>query len=245
MLKQLIVISQDKDELPELLQESLESSGFRPIFCKFDITDVARVKHKSNMFLLFLPEDVEPVEGTLFYIRDTCIEEEKWVYLVGGSSAKQRAAKCIPSMIIKRSFSVITTDTALDDMVIRISRDVPEKRHKHVIYLGDDSEFVTQLRLMISEENELAMVNEGYDEFRLFATDPDFVIVDIDKVYTIKDTLRIIGLLRSLNRKKCKVLFICENKTEGKEAFRFTGVEGVILGKNEINTETLAGFIRK
>ena len=245
MVKQLIVVAQDRSQIPQGLYEKLLGAGFLAVFCGCNATELSRVKYKSNLFLVFLPDDTTDVGEHLIYIRDTCIEEEKSMYVVGSQDARKAMSKYLPKMIVKRTFSNVETEASLKDMVDRISQDNPKNKHRNVLYLGMDAQFATDLRMMISEDNELAAVDGGYREALIFATDPNLVVVDMDMSYTVTDTVRLMGLIKRLSLNNSRILLISEDKITGKEALKLMGIDAVYLAKHEITPKLLANFIRK
>ncbi|MCR5278678.1 MAG: hypothetical protein K6E19_04475 [Lachnospiraceae bacterium] len=199
MKKQIVIIAEKKDDTVKELEERLENNGYYIYTVSCHVSAVAKIATKTEYFLLMVNEKSKDMLSLLYYLREICIDEEKFLYMIGETGALSEVAGVIPAMIIKGCFSLPYN---LDNLIDHINSNVKKKARGAVLYVGQDAEFLSMLRRYIQGTYDFAATEGKVSETAEFIKDAGVVIMDLRAKMSIIEAMELYSLIRETKETK-------------------------------------------
>ena len=99
-MKQIIIVTNHKDRY----QKDIPENSLYVTWCDFSVDALLAVRDRSNIiFLLMDHEKYDDLNNMALYLRDLCLEMEKYVYMYGNKEDVDTMKSKIPAIFIKKT----------------------------------------------------------------------------------------------------------------------------------------------
>ncbi|MBR1859274.1 MAG: hypothetical protein IJ797_07235, partial [Selenomonadaceae bacterium] len=100
MRTKIVLISQGVSFMGNSIQKNLESAGYDVIRVDPEVKQLVEYKDETELFVFYLGKFVSEIPETLVYLKDICLEEEKFLFLLGTLDELDVATQYIPPAAI-------------------------------------------------------------------------------------------------------------------------------------------------
>ena len=194
-VKQIVVVTSSREKREPLFRDH----DFFITWCPFSVEELIKVRHRSNVFGLFLDdEDSDTLSRMGLYLRDLCLEDEKMLYLCGTKEEVKEFKSLVPAMFIKKSINNFSLFEGF--METLLTNEVkPHKGRPTLTIIDDDAEYIERLRVHLDEFFQVCISDFSGDETKHLISLSDVALISVDGMMKISDFM---GLLRMVLRKK-------------------------------------------
>ena len=146
-MKQIIIVTNHKDRY----QKDIPESSLYVTWCDFSVDALLAVRDRSNLiFLLMDHEKYDDLNNMALYLRDLCLEMEKYVYMYGNKEDVDTMKSKIPAIFIKKTMYSFSHFDLLMDLIVQ--EEVIAENGKPVFLLvDDDNEYSEKLRVHLDQ----------------------------------------------------------------------------------------------
>ena len=234
MLKPLIIIAQDSfafaRQKDSFLKHFIET-GFYPILCGYDYSEVSKHKEHAEYILAMLPNQISgDARMTLFYLRDICIDEEKVVFLCGEKKVLGEAKKIIPSIMLQGAYE--TTPEDIGYVANEMKKSFGGNFNRPGCLLIDpDIEYCRKLRLALSECCDVAY-SSGVENITQYIEHAQLLVISIDmKIDFLEWALLTQYILDNKKREDFHMVLLAKDYMRQNKITKAMSVSGVCLSK--------------
>ncbi|MBQ9503698.1 MAG: response regulator [Lachnospiraceae bacterium] len=181
-LRRILFIGSISSFIGNAISTNLKAAGFEVSFAKADVTSIMKEKGSADIYLMYLTEDVSSLSDALVYLKDTCIEEEKHLFLIGYESEIKEAYAIIPEDLIKGTFDrPINVKEMVAGLKEKVEEHSFEPRKKHVLVVDDSGTFLRTIKSWLDPYYKVSMVNSGMNAITFLAKHkPDLILLDYE-----------------------------------------------------------------
>lgn len=243
---QIAVITGEGTNARRLSFNLMKEEGLAPIWCEYDISEVISAKDKTDIFLMFLPEDKNAeLERICLYLRDICIDEEKTVYLFGKGDMLAYARKYIPGLMISAMYDKDLSQ--LKDVIESIGKAVAAKgtRLNRLLIFDDGDGYLKDLSVMLRDAFDVTLLKPYIDDVEGCLATADIVLISLDMKMSILDQAIYMDIIERLRKKnRLKVIFIT-GRREDQGKINLISAQSAICLTKEIKAEKIAAYLKR
>lgn len=218
MSNELAVISGNKSSARLLSHGYFESSNLIPIWCDYNISEIAAAKGKTPFFFLILPNEVNTIFLQIcYYLRDVCIEEEKTVYAYGPSEIMSTFKSIVPKIFVSGIFNKDQVEIA--DAVSQIAQDISKRNTvlSNILMIDDNPEYVQELSIFLKDSFNTYIIKPDEPKLLNYIRDANIVIINIDmKMKVMDQAILFNAAIRRQSQNRLKILFMANSNDEQK-----------------------------
>ncbi len=177
--KQIILINRKQSFLVSTIIDKLIESGYNIITSETTVDDLKLKLPKSDQVIFYLGDFIDEIKDVMVYLRDICIEEEKYLYLIGSKVEIEEAKKAFASDVVTHTFE---RPINVKDLITTISdiRNESERR-KSILVVDDDGTFLRAVHNWLSDTYRVTMVSSGMNAITYLAKHtPDLILLDYE-----------------------------------------------------------------
>ncbi len=180
--KSILFIGEVSSFIGNAIGNALKENGFKMIVTEADVSAIMKVKGDADIYLMYLKEDVSSLSDVLVFLKDTAVEDEKRVFLIGYEGEITEAERIIPGSVVAGTFNrpvnvhemVNALKAAADDNEI-------EKRKKHILVVDDSGMFLRTVKTWLEPAYKVSVVNSGMNAITFLAKNkPDLILLDYE-----------------------------------------------------------------
>lgn len=246
MSNELAVISGNKSSARLLSHGYFEASNLTPIWCEYNISEIAAVKGKTDFFFLILPEKLSTdLLQICYYLRDICIEEEKTVYIFGTQELIPTVKSAIPKLFISGVFEKGKDEIAAT--ISQISQDIIKKKTPtiNILMIDDKQEYVQELSISLRDTFCTFIIKPDDPQLLSYLREANILIINIDmKMKVIDQAILFNTAIRRQSHEKLKILFLADKSDEQKD-LNLLGAGGNICLSKELPPHKVASYLIK
>ena len=198
MKKQIMLISEGDSDIKAELVRELEASDYYLYHAEYKVNSISNYLNRTDRIILLLDGKDDDMSKILLFLRDICIDEEKFLYLIGKPDALSEAASKTPAMITGRTFSL---PAPADEIVFGLNKAMAMESKGRVLYIGKDGEFLSMLRRFLQGRYEFAATDADIQETDVFINDANLVILDTRIQMSLAESLQLGLLIRRAKEK--------------------------------------------
>lgn len=164
------------------VNENFKNNGFNVIFAKPDLSELMSVKDRAEIYLFYLTENVEELNEALVFIKDTCIQDEKRVFLIGYEPEIQEAENIIPSQVVSGTFDrPINVNAMVESITKMVVKEERQPKKKHILVVDDSGAALRLMKNLLEPKYKVSMVNSGMNAITFLAKNqPDLILLDYE-----------------------------------------------------------------
>ena len=180
--RRILFIGSVSSFIGNAISTNLKEAGFEVSFAKAEVSSIMKEKSSADIYLMYLTEDVKSLSEALVFLKDTCIEEEKNLFLIGYEAEIKEAEEIIPETLVKGTFDrPINVKEMVSGLKDRIVKQAFEPKRKHILVVDDSGTFLRTIKSWLDPFYKVSMVNSGMNAITFLAKHkPDLILLDYE-----------------------------------------------------------------
>lgn len=164
------------------ISTNLQENGFTVNFAKPDVSSIMKERASADMYLVYLMEDMESLSEALVYLKDSCIEDEKALFLIGYESEIKAAYEILPHAIVRGTFDrPINVKEMVEGLKGMAEENAFAPVKKHILVVDDSGTFLRTIKSWLDPYYKVSMVNSGMNAITFLAKHkPDLILLDYE-----------------------------------------------------------------
>ncbi|MBR1729439.1 MAG: response regulator [Selenomonadaceae bacterium] len=186
MRTKIVLISQGVSFMGNSIQKNLESAGYDVIRVDPEVKQLAEYKDDTDLFVFYLGKFVSDIPETLVYLKDICLEEDKFLILLGTLDELDVTTQLIPPAAIAAKFERPFDIKKLTGEVGRFAQAANARdMKKSILLVDDDPTFLKMVKGWLDEEYRVTIVTSGTQALMYIADNrPDLILLDYEMPVT-------------------------------------------------------------
>ena len=188
---------------------NITSAGMEVLQCDASVNEFKAYKDSGDFYLFYMGNYIDEVSEFLVYLKDTCLENEKQLILVGSHDEMEIASKSLPPNVISDFL-----ERPLDmEKLLNILEKAREKneavfRKKSILLVDDDANYLQMVKGWLDEKYRVVVVSSGMQAITYIANHkPDLILLDYEMPITSGP--QVLQMLKSEpNSKGIPVIFL-------------------------------------
>ena len=182
----IILISQGVSFMGNSIQKNLESAGYDVIRVDPEVKQLVEYKDDTDIFVFYLGKFVSEIPETLVYLKDICLEEDKYLFLLGTLDELDVVSQYVPPAAIAEKFERPFDIKKLISEVGRFAQAVGAREmKKSILLVDDDPTFLKMVKGWLDEEYRVTIVTSGTQALMYIADNrPDLILLDYEMPVT-------------------------------------------------------------
>ncbi len=181
MGKTILLISDKESFMTKAIMDNLRGSGFDVTFGLPYVKELSNAV-KCDIVLLYLGDFIDKAREGLIYLKDTVIENESRLFIVGSDDEISDVRKLIPDMVITGVFSrplnvkdLVSAMNQTSDLIDK------EGEKKRILVVDDDPVMLRTIKGWLEGTYQVTMVNSGMNAITYLAKNrPDLILLDYE-----------------------------------------------------------------
>lgn len=203
------MISQGTTFMVEAISKNLVEARFKVISCTPTTSELKKHIDESDIFLFYLGNYLDEISEALVFLKDVCIEKEKFLNVIGDQGEVDTLKHTIPEHLIDNIFTRPLDVKRLVDVLNDIAlKNDENSRKKSILLVDDDPTFLRMVKDWLSESYRVTMVNSGMQAITYIAkTTPDLILLDYEMPVTTGP--QVLEMIRSeMDSEQIPVIFL-------------------------------------
>lgn len=208
-MAKITIISKGAVFMTDALVKNLETSGFEAKVVPPTIEAVGQERDDTSIYLIYAGDFVFGSPEVLFYLKDTCIEDDKQVVIVGYMKEITEIRNAIPDHQVAHEFERPFDMKALMSELVKICMADEERRKgKNILLVDDDVSFLKMMKEWLSMKYYITVARSGMQAITYIANHkPDLILLDYDMPITPGP--QVMEMIRSEhNAKEIPIIFL-------------------------------------
>ena len=182
----IVLISQGVSFMGNSIQKNLESAGYDVIRVDPEVKQLSEYKDETDIFVFYLGKFVSEIPETLVYLKDICLEEDKYLFLLGTLDELDVVTQYVPAAAIAEKFERPFDNKRLISEVGRFAQAVGAREmKKSILLVDDDPTFLKMVKGWLDEEYRVTIVTSGTQALMYIADNrPDLILLDYEMPVT-------------------------------------------------------------
>ncbi len=186
MKKDVLLISSGSTFMVNAIIDNLKGGGYSVTRIDPLVNQISSEKDSFDILVFYLGDFIENISETLVYLKDICVEEDKYLYCIGSKDEISILRKDVPdhaiSGLFERPVNIKNLLSALDGLVAEHEGD---SKKKSVLVVDDDVVFLNMMKEWLSVDYRVALVNSGMRAITYLANNkPDLILLDYEMPVT-------------------------------------------------------------
>ena len=144
------------------IQKNFESAGYEVVRVDPEVKQLAEYKDDAELFVFYLGKFVAEIPETLVYLKDICLEEDKFLILLGNIDELDIVSQYVPAAAIAAKFERPFDIKKLTSEVERFAQAADARDlKKSILLVDDDPTFLKMMKGWLDEEYRVTIVTSG------------------------------------------------------------------------------------
>ncbi len=238
-MKQIIIVTNHK----ERYEKEIPKTDLYVTWCELKVESLIGIRSRSNLiFIIMDHEKKDDLDRMALYLRDVCIEDEKYVYLYGNKEDVDTMTSKIPSMFVKKKMYSFSHFDLLIDIVVK--EEVKAENGKPMFLLiDDDSEYAERLRVYLDPHFRVLISRFDPEEIDKLVAVADVVLISMDGKLRLSEFMTLFRLLAA-KKKIPRFAYYFISDSDSERNFNNSGVEkSSISFSKEMDPERVAKYL--
>ena len=182
----ILFIAQGFSFMSNSIQKSFETAGYEVTRAEPEIEIVSKYKDELNIFVLFLGKFVYDSSDILVYLKDVCLEQEKFLILLGNHDEIDFAQKSLPTSAVTAIYERPVDLKRLTQEIGQLAQAVSMREaQKSILLVDDDPTFLKMMKGWLETDYRVTIVTSGMQAL-MYITDnkPDLILLDYEMPVT-------------------------------------------------------------
>lgn len=168
------------------LMMKLKSIDMQAEFCVKDLHEVQLQESTTDLYILYLDDEVTAETDLLVYLKTTCTRDEKAVCLIGSKAEYDVVMKYLTPEIVWKWFErPLDMDAFLKEIQKFMSSFSFDSLKKNILIVDDDLDYMHMIREWLKQTYKVSMVNSGMQAITwLSKSKVDLILLDYEMPVT-------------------------------------------------------------
>ncbi len=186
MRTKILLISQGVSFMGNSIQKNLESAGYDVTRVDPEVKEIVHHKDDTDIFVFYLGKFVAEIPETLVYLKDICLEEDRYLFLLGNLDELDIVSHYIPAAAISAKFERPFDIKHILSELGRFAQAVDAREmKKSILLVDDDPTFLKMMKGWLDEEYRVTIVTSGTQALMYIADNkPDLILLDYEMPVT-------------------------------------------------------------
>lgn len=195
--KKILLVRNEETFMVNAIKNLLKSNDFDVVDTTYAIADLKDKIGGSNLIILYTDEDLEDHRDAMVYFKDTLIEENMIMIVIGDKDAFDLIHHYVPKEDIAYEVTRPLDMAALIDKVKIVTDDeFEQRRRKCILIVDDDPTYIQMIREWLKDTYRVGMANSGTQAVAWLATNKaDLILLDYDM--PVLDGPKVLQMLQS------------------------------------------------
>ncbi len=193
----VVIISVADTFLAKSLIPKLESADIESVFTHAKIKEIEPYAEDMELVILFMSEELESMPETLVYLKDTIMDKDRGLILIGEEEQYEMIKKTIPEQAITDWFErPLDIDKLIAKVNSYIQENTGEKRKKTILVVDDDITYMRTVYEWLKGSYHVGMASNGVQAISyLTKNKADLVLLDYEM--PIANGPQVLSMLRN------------------------------------------------
>lgn len=182
----LLFISQGSTFMVDAIEKNLASVGYNVVKAAPNVKELRENIDSCDVILIYLGDYIIKSREAFVFLKDTCIEQEKNINVIGDSMEMADLKQFIPEGLIENVFSRPLDIKKLMEVMEEVGvKTNANSRKKTILLVDDDPTFLRLIKDWLSENYKVIIVNSGMQAITYLANNaPDLILLDYEMPIT-------------------------------------------------------------
>lgn len=197
MATKVLLITHGFSFMGNSIQKNLDKAGYETVRIDPLVEELSRVKNDVSIIVFYLGKFVEESSNFLVYLKDVCLEEDKYLILLGTSDELEVVQGVVPEAAIAESFLRPIDLKKITEKVDKLAATVDERfAKKSILLVDDDPTFLKMMKGWLERYYRITIVTSGMQALMYLADNrPDLILLDYEMPVTSGP--QVLGMIRS------------------------------------------------
>ncbi|MCR5831283.1 MAG: response regulator [Lachnospiraceae bacterium] len=178
----VVIVSATDSFLAKSIITKLDGVEVASVFAHAKIKEMEKFKDSAELFILFMTEELEDMPETLVYLKDSVVEKEAGLILIGDEeqyeSVKQIVSEQLITEWMKRPVDI---DGLVKSVCGYLDENTGEKRKKTVLIVDDDITYMRTVFEWLKGSYHVGMASNGVQAISYLAKNKaDLILLDYE-----------------------------------------------------------------
>ncbi|MBO6137105.1 MAG: response regulator [Lachnospiraceae bacterium] len=177
-MRKVIILGRGSTFMITAIGNNLSDAGYRCIKLDAYIEDIRKRENEADIVVIYLSQDLLDDMKVLIYIKDLCLANGKFLYLIGDEVELREARRIFPERGVTRCFEKPLDIKNFISTVDALSSD-PNTLKRLILFVDDDSDYLEMAGGWLEESYRVVRVNSGMQAIKFLANNkPDLILLD-------------------------------------------------------------------
>ncbi len=193
----VVIASASDSFLAKSLMTKLEEAEVASCFSHTGIRELENCLEKAELIILFASEELEETPESIVYIKDSVIDREQGLILIGGEEQYGSIKKMIPEQFITQwQQRPVDIDRLVKSVCSYLDENSGEKRKKTVLIVDDDITYMRTVYEWLKGSYHVGMASNGVQAISYLAKNrADLILLDYEM--PIANGPQVLSMLKS------------------------------------------------
>ena len=209
MATKILLISNGFSFMANSIQKNLEKAQYEVIRIDPTVEDLAAHKGEVSIIVFYLGKFVEDISNFLVYLKDVCVEEEKFLLPIGNGDEIQTLSQAVHETTITATFERPVDFKKLTLEIDKLTQTIGAREaKKNILLVDDDPTFLKMMKGWLDYFYRVTIVTSGTQALMYLADNrPDLILLDYEMPVTSGP--QVLGMIRSeTNVDQVPVMFL-------------------------------------
>ena len=176
------IICRSDSFLAKSLLKKMCDIGLDAEFFHTDIREMKEIRENTELFILFLCEEIEEIRESLVYLKDMAGDRDRKIMMIGDQDEYDAVLRIIPETVVLDMFKrPLNMDELIRRSVRYIEENTGENRKKTVLIVDDDITYMRTVFEWLKNDYVVGMASNGVQAISYLARNKaDIVLLDYE-----------------------------------------------------------------
>ena len=196
-MNSILLVRGEKTFMVNALISNLNEAGYEVREVSLHIKEISLYQDVYDIIVLYADDNLADAQGTLVYLKDLCVEEDKMLVLIGNKDRNDEIAPFIPMHLFTEVFErPLDMNQFIEKINNLTSENEIAQRKKCILIVDDDVSFLQILKEWLKEEYRVGMAKSGMQAITWLArNNVDLILLDYNMPVT--NGLKVFEMLKS------------------------------------------------
>ena len=197
MMKKILLVRNEETFMVNAIKNLLKTNHYEVVDSTYAISDLRDKIADVNLVILYTDDDFEDHRDAMVYFKDTSMESNLIMIVIGDKDAFELIHHYIPKEDIAYE---VTRPLDMADLIEKVGivtdDEFEQQRRKCILIVDDDPTYIQMIREWLKDSYRVGMANSGTQAVAWLATNrADLILLDYDM--PVLDGPKVLQMLKS------------------------------------------------
>ncbi|MCR4587388.1 MAG: response regulator [Lachnospiraceae bacterium] len=186
MEKQVLLIGDTKSFMVNAIVNGLKKEAYETIQVAPQLNAISKMEDKPKIWVLYLEESIVEQSDLLVYMRDTVIDGDYMLYLIGNDDELEEAEKTLTHHAISGKFvRPLNVGDLANELNKAVEKEEEQETLKKILIVDDNPTMLRTMKNLLSGRYRVYMVGSGMNAITFLAKNQvDLILLDYEMPVT-------------------------------------------------------------